>query len=164
MSEFTISKHMHGKGQVRIVKVQRDAVEPSTGQPVHASKHFDVEVNLYGDKNVEACYTKADNSVIIATDSQKNTVFILAKRHPLCSKEEFALIVAKHFVAQYPGVVTRCVVKIHEDYWVRLVDVADGGADGQSAVLHHHAFQRRGPERGYCEADVGKDGALLSLR
>ena len=41
---------------------------------------------------------------MIATDSIKNTVYVLAKESRFGSVEEFALILARHFVATYTQV------------------------------------------------------------
>lgn len=50
-------------------------------------------------------YTQGDNSDIVATDTQKNTVYLLAKRHGVGSPEQFALLMARHFIDTYPFVV-----------------------------------------------------------
>jgi urate oxidase len=44
---------------------------------------------------VEAAFTQADNRNIVATDTVKNTVYILARRHQFASIEEFGVIIAK---------------------------------------------------------------------
>ena len=41
---------------------------------------------------------------MIATDTQKNTVFVLAKLFGVKSPEEFSLLVGKHFLKEYPWV------------------------------------------------------------
>lgn len=46
-------------------------------------------------------YTKADNSVVVATDSIKNTIFILAKQHPVTPPELFGSILGTHFIQTY---------------------------------------------------------------
>lgn len=53
---------------VRLYKVHRDE---KTG--VQTVNETTVTVLLEGD--IETSYTKADNSVVVATDSQKNTVY-----------------------------------------------------------------------------------------
>ena len=47
-------------------------------------------------------YDTGDNSDVIATDSQKNTVYILAKLHGVAGPEEFGLLVTEHFLSTYP--------------------------------------------------------------
>ena len=66
-------------------------------------------------------YETGDNSDIIATDSQKNTVYILAKQHGISSPEEFGLLVSEHFLSTYPWVTkSRVEVRLHP--WQRIVD------------------------------------------
>lgn len=50
-------------------------------------------------------YTKGDNSKVVPTDTVKNTIYVLAKRHmdTFCI-EEFALVIARHFVSEYSHV------------------------------------------------------------
>ncbi|MPC76810.1 Uricase [Portunus trituberculatus] len=62
----------YGKGNVKLLHVRRDG-------PVHSIKEFEVstQLTLESDKD----YLVGDNSDVVATDSQKNTVYILAKRH-----------------------------------------------------------------------------------
>ncbi len=45
-----------------------------------------------------------DNSAVIGTDTQKNTVYALARLHGVGPIEEFALRMARHFVDKYPQV------------------------------------------------------------
>lgn len=45
--------------------------------------------------NVETAFTKADNSNIVATDTVKNTVYIVARRNQFASIEEFGIILGK---------------------------------------------------------------------
>jgi hypothetical protein len=75
-----IAYHYHGKGLVRVVKVQR----PTPHSSQHHSKHFTVEVNLFGP--VEDCYVNGVNHSVVATDTQKNTVYILSQLYPMLSK------------------------------------------------------------------------------
>lgn len=66
-------------------------------------------------------YETGDNSDIIATDSQKNTVYVLAKQHGVASPEEFGLLLATHFVSKYPWV-TRARVQVTAHPWQRIPD------------------------------------------
>lgn len=75
-----------------------------------------------------------DNSDIIATDSQKNTVYILAKKYGIKSAEEFGILLAKHFLTTY-GHIKRAKIWIEESPWERL-----GYGSGPYAQLHNHAF------------------------
>ena len=81
-------------------------------------------------------YTKADNSVVIATDSIKNTVYILAKQHQVTPPELFASIVACHFVHTY-GHIDSATVDVITHKWTRIV------VNGEP---HPHSFVRDGSE------------------
>jgi len=139
--------HHHGKGDVRIVKVYRNQYPG-----LHEIKQFAVSTILVGP--VYEAFTDGDNSGIIATDTQKNTIYVLGRRHSFRSAEEFAMIIAKHFVSTYPKVVHVCKVTIIEDHWQRVYVANSKGA----VTAHHHAFQKVGPHQGYAHAEA-KRGA-----
>ena len=136
-----LTAHHHGKGQIRVMKVFRSAEK-------HEVRQFLVETNLIGP--VEACFLSGDNSKIVATDTQKNTVFILAKQltPTVKSAEAFAKIIATHFVTTYPEAIKQCKVNILEEIWERT------SVDG---TPHHHSFQKAGPHTGFAHADVGRN-------
>ena len=69
-------------------------------------------------------YDTGDNSDVIATDSQKNTVYILAKLHGVASPEEFGLLVTEHFLSTYPWV-TKSRVEGSLHPWWRILDRSD---------------------------------------
>ncbi|HJS95573.1 MAG TPA: urate oxidase [Solirubrobacteraceae bacterium] len=113
----------YGKSEVRLVKVSRRAGG-------HDLLDLTVDVGLKG--NFDAAYTEGDNTGLLATDTMRNTVYALAKQHPIDDIESFGQRVAEHFLAAGPGV-TRARVHIVEHPWDRL---ALGGRP------HEHAFQR----------------------
>ncbi|KAM5449674.1 putative factor independent urate hydroxylase [Microsporum audouinii] len=84
----------YGKENVRVYKVHRD--EAAGTQTV---VEMTVCTMLEGD--IDVSYTRADNSVVVATDSIKNTIYILAKQNPVTPPELFASIVGDHFVQKY---------------------------------------------------------------
>jgi urate oxidase len=81
-------------------------------------------------------YTQADNSVIVATDTQKQATYILAKQHPITPIESFASILASHFVTTYPHI-HGAHVKIIQHRWARMP---------VKGVPHKHSFLRDGAE------------------
>lgn len=91
---------------------------------------------------MDEAFTKADNRNIVATDTVKNTVYILARRHQFASIEEFGIIIAKHFLAQYPAIVTKVDVQLVKDLWTRVVNKDSHGHIAQ----HNHAFIKVGPQ------------------
>ncbi|CAH1786253.1 unnamed protein product [Owenia fusiformis] len=109
----------YGKNFVRVLHVTR------TGN-IHHVKELEVntQLSLYSDKD----YTHADNSDIIATDTQKNTVYALAKQNGITNIEEFAMQLAEHFLRN-DSHVKRSHIYIEQVQWKRM-------ADGK----HIHAF------------------------
>lgn len=98
-------------------------------------------------------YTKADNSVVVATDTQKQTTYILAKQHPIDPPEQFAAIIGDHFVNQYPHI-HACHVKIIQHRWTRM------SIDGKP---HPHSFYRDSNEVRVVES-VTKENEGVSIR
>lgn len=92
-------------------------------------------------------FKKADNRNIVATDTCKNTIYILARRHQFASIEEFGIIVAKHFLAQYPGIVYKADIQLVKDLWTRVVNKDSHGRVAQ----HNHAFVKVGPQNTYTQ-------------
>ena len=113
----------YGKSEVRLVKVTR---EPGA----HVLRDLTVDVALSGD--FEAAHVGGDNEGLMATDTMRNTVYALARHHPLEDVEEFGLALVDHFLAAGPR---NTGVRVHlvEHPWERLVL---GGEP------HEHAFQR----------------------
>lgn len=101
----------------------------------------------------ELRYTEANNSVVVATDSVKNTVYILAKQHPVTPPELFGAIVGTHFIDSYEHIHS-AHVKVIVHRWTRMV------VDGK---LHPHSFLRDGSETRSVEATVNK-GKGISIR
>ncbi|KAF8246260.1 urate oxidase UaZ [Wilcoxina mikolae CBS 423.85] len=125
----SVSAARYGKDNVRLYKVHRDE---KTG--VQTVNETTVCVLLEGE--IETSYTKADNSVIVATDSIKNTVYLLAKQNPVTPPELFGSILAAHFPARYAHI-HAAHVKIITHRWTRMT------VDGKP---HPHSFYRDGTE------------------
>src|SRR5438105_15803604 len=90
-----LSANSYGKSEIRLTKVVRNG-------PRHELLEFDVAIQLTGD--FAASYTAGDNTKVVATDSMKNTVYVLAKENEFASPEQFAVILAEHFPRTYPQV------------------------------------------------------------
>jgi urate oxidase len=105
-------------------------------------------VLLAGD--IETSYTKADNSVVVATDSTKNTIHILAKQTPVNPPELFASTLATHFVNKYSHI-HETFVKVITHRWTRLE------VDGKP---HPHSFHRDGVETRNVDVHYNRNGGL----
>lgn len=102
---------------------------------------------LEGD--IESSYTAADNSVVVATDSIKNTIYITAKENPVTPPELYASILGSHFIQKYSHIHV-ANINVKSVRWVRL-DV-----DGKP---HPHSFLKEGEETRNVEVRVSrKDG------
>ena len=94
MGDHVLSDLQHGKAECRIVKVDRSAENADA----HVLHDLNVTTQLRGD--FETAYTEGDNSHVHATDTQKNSVYALAREHGIASPEAFLLVLAEHWSAQ----------------------------------------------------------------
>jgi urate oxidase len=117
---ITLGPNRYGKAEVRMVHVDRSA-------PTHGLTDLNVSVALAGD--LAAAHTAGDNSHVLPTDTQKNTVYAFAAEHGVGAVEDFGLRLARHFVTT-PSI-TRAVVTIEAYPWRR---------------LGPHSFERDGSE------------------
>ncbi len=113
-----LTSHSYGKHCVRVSKVRRPRkAAPNTEQ--HDFVEASVDVELEG--AFDAAFTAGDNRAVIATDTCKNTVYVLAKDHSLETIESFGLLIAEHFLSRYEHV-DRCTVSLSERVWTRLLN------------------------------------------
>ncbi|WP_433393096.1 factor-independent urate hydroxylase [Micromonospora sp. KLBMP9576] len=94
MSTF-LTDHQYGKQSVRLVHVDR-------GADRHRLCDLTVDVTLTGD--MADSYHSGDNSKVLATDSQKNTVYAFARQFGVANPEALGLRLARHFVDSQPAV------------------------------------------------------------
>jgi urate oxidase len=104
--------NQYGKAETHLVRVVRDG-------DVHELRDLLVSVALSG--SLEAVHVRGDNSAVLATDTQKNTVYAFASEHGVGTPEEFALRLARHFLG---GAITQARVQVVEAGWARLGDHA----------------------------------------
>jgi urate oxidase len=83
----------------------------------HTLTDLTVSVALAGD--LDATHLTGDNSAVLPTDTQKNTVYALARRHGTGTPEEFGLRLARHFVTSQPTI-RRAEVTVEAHGWERL--------------------------------------------
>jgi urate oxidase len=134
---ITFGDNQYGKAEVRLVHVTRDGDR-------HQIRDLNVSTALRGD--FAAAHLEGDNSHVVATDTQKNTVYAFARQYGVGEIEEFALRLGRHFVTGFPWV-TGAKISIEEYGWDR---IAVDGAE------HGHAFSRAGG--GTRTTDVTIDG------
>jgi urate oxidase len=103
-----LGTNQYGKAETHLVRVYRDG-------DVHEVRDLTVSVALSGD--LEAVHLAGDNSAVLATDTQKNTVYAFAKESGIGEPEDFALRLARHFVG---GAITLARVEVSEVAWARI--------------------------------------------
>ncbi|GAA0574200.1 urate oxidase [Paractinoplanes ferrugineus] len=116
---IVLGPNRYGKAETRLVRVSRDG-------DTHSLADFNVGIALSGD--LAATHLTGDNSGVLPTDTMKNTVYAFAKKHGVGEPEEFALLLARHFVATN-GQIESARVSIESFGWER---------------LGPHSFQRKG--------------------
>ncbi|KAJ3046204.1 hypothetical protein HDV00_000016 [Rhizophlyctis rosea] len=153
-----LAKQQYGKDKVRLVKVTRTEPDPACPHLKHQTvQELTVRVLLGGE--FEASYTKADNSLVVPTDTVKNTVYILAKKAKQPSLETielFAREIVIHFLTTYSHV-SEVDVLIEAHNWTRILtttyepttDTTTGTAFESSPATkeHPHSFFRAGDDK-----------------
>jgi len=104
--------HRYGKSRVRVMKILRDGV-------THTIKELDVAVALSGDFETSYTAPQGNNSKVVATDTMKNTVNVLAHEHLGRESERFALTLGGHFLSRYAQV-QQVSVELNERVWSRM--------------------------------------------
>lgn len=154
----SVASARYGKDNVRLYKVVKDestGVQTVTEMTVTVLLEGAIETSyvpsvLFHPPSDIPSYTVGNNSVVVATDSMKNTIYIKAKEHPVTPPELFASILGTHFVDYYPHI-TAANIKIVTHRWTRMT--IDGAP-------HPHSFYRDGAETRVVDAIVTKDHAI----
>jgi urate oxidase len=102
----------YGKTRVRLTYLQRL-------KDRHEIKELNVDIYLEGE--FQKAFTKADNSIVLPTDTMKNTVYVLAREQPIMSIEGFARDLGRHFLASVLHV-SQARIEIKEVPWARIDD------------------------------------------
>lgn len=117
---IVLGPNQYGKAENRVVRIYRDG-------PRHEIRDLNVSTLLWGD--FSDAHLTGDQSSVLPTDTQRNTVFAFAKERGVGAIEDFGLTLARHFADVAP--VRGARVEIEEYEWDRIDD-------------HDHAFVRRG--------------------
>ncbi|MDA4895595.1 urate oxidase [Streptomyces sp. MS2A] len=123
---IVLGPNQYGKAEVRVVKVTRDTDR-------HEIEDLNVTSQLHGD--FAGAHLAGDNSHVVATDTQKNTVFAFA-RDGVGSPEAFLLRLSDHFTGEFDWV-TGGRWEAESYAWERIL------VDGEG---HDHSFVRKGQE------------------
>lgn len=117
-----LTANQYGKAENHLVRITRDTDR-------HEIEDLSITSQLRGD--FDAAHYEGDNSHVVATDTQKNTIFSFA-RDGIGSPEAFLLRLAEHFTGEFDWV-TGGRWAAEQFGWSRIGD-------------HDHTFFRSSPE------------------
>ncbi|MBX7245291.1 MAG: urate oxidase [Candidatus Sumerlaeaceae bacterium] len=100
-----------GKSRIRLMKVVRRGEN-------HDLIELDVSTDIEGD--FQEAYVVGDNRNILATDTQKNIIYALAREHDATPIENFALLAARQFLAHPSSVIRKATVSVKALPWGRV--------------------------------------------
>lgn len=121
-TKIVLGSNQYGKAEVRLVKITRDTDR-------HQIQDLNVTSQLHGD--FSAAHQDGDNSKVVATDTQKNTVYGLA-RNGVGAVEEFLVKLGEHFTGEFDWI-TGGRWAAQQFFWDRIND-------------HDHAFSQNKSE------------------
>ena len=127
MGDVVLTQAQYGKAEVRLLHVDRAGER-------HEIADLNVSIALAGD--LTDTYLTGDNTNVLTTDAQKNTVYAFARKFGVSPVEEFALRLASHFAGTGP--VERAQVRIEQYGWERI---------GARGAPHPHSFERQAGTR-----------------
>lgn len=113
-----LGPNRYGKAAIRLVRVWR-------GEGQHRLRDLTVAIALEGD--FAAAHTDGDNTLVVATDTMKNTVYAFAKDRLEDSLEDFGRALAEHFVTEPQ--VDRATVSLREHGWAPVEGAAGPAPD-----------------------------------
>ena len=137
-----LTHHHYGKAKVRVMKVTRAGAQ-------HSLKELEVSVMLRGD--FDASYTRADNRLVVPTDTMKNTVYVLAREKLGAETEDFGLALGEHFLKTYPQV-EQADIGLSERGWERMA---------VGAQPHPHAFVQKNTARTFAQVACARSGSSV---
>ena len=120
---IVLGANQYGKAEVRMVYVDRTS-------PVHEITDVNVTSQLIGD--FADTHLTGANDAVIATDTQKNTVYAMARTGGFSTPEEFALRLARNYVGKYEQV-AGARMAVEQYSWDRIATAAGP---------HDHAFSK----------------------
>jgi len=149
-TSYPIPEHYHGKWRVRVLKVRRP---PAGVEARHEINEYNVRVYLWS-PDYEKVFTNNDNADLVATDTCKNTVYVVAKRTACETPEQFGIDIATHFMTEYPFL-SKCKIELDEKPWGRAI------VNGEE---HDHSFVLGGTEHKRASVEIGRDSLGKLLR
>jgi urate oxidase len=109
----------------------------------------DLTVDIAFEGRYEDVHLNGDNAAVLPTDTMRNTVYALAKQHPVEPVEGFGRALAEHFL-ETTEECRRVRIRIARHGWDRIA------VDGKP---HRHSFVRGSAERRMCWVFADREGA-----
>jgi urate oxidase len=106
-----LGDNYHGKERVRVAKVRR--------RPDGVQELVELRVRIELRGGTAASFTAGDNAGVVATDTCKNHVYMLAKTHPCSPPEHFAMDLARTFLQHYDHV-NMASIRVEVEPWKRV--------------------------------------------
>lgn len=106
----TLSFDTYGKTRVRLLQLLH-------GDP--SDNVVEITVTILFEGRLAESYTAGDNALVLPTDTMKNTVYALARQHPIDSIERFALHLGRHFLERLPHL-SAVHVEIAQTPWTHI--------------------------------------------
>jgi urate oxidase len=128
---FPLADHWYGKLRVRVLKVRRETAVK------HSVSEYTVHTKLFSDA-YGRCFTDEDNTGVVATDTQKNNVYIVAKRTNASTPEQFGVDIARQFLNEYP-ILDAVEIEVKEHPWERAVTEGSPHCHGFGRGSNGHA-------------------------
>jgi urate oxidase len=139
---ITLGANQYGKAETRLVTVRRDG-------ETHSLDDLNVSIALRGD--LAASHLHGDNTNVVPTDTQKNTVYAFARQQPVGEIEDFALRLGRHFTGSFDQI-TSARVLIDRYAWERIT---------VAGRPHPHSFRRASDEKRTTAVTVAGDQAWV---
>lgn len=130
--DIQLQSQSYGKSKVRFTKVTHQ-------DTIHHLVECTAYVQLDGD--FDKTYLTGDNSQVIPTDTIKNTVYAIARKHDWVDIETYGMQLTRHFLSEFRHV-RSANARIEQVCWQRAT------VDGKP---HEHAFVRGPMEVAKCE-------------
>lgn len=141
----------YGKAAVRILKVFRNGKK-------HSVKELEVQVMLQG--NFQASYTRGDNRLVVATDSMKNTINVLARQKLGLETETFGVLLGRHFLKTYRHV-SRVEISLTEHCWDRISVRKQPHAHSFREKSNARPFTKIAATKGQISVESGMEDLLI---
>ncbi|XP_077986644.1 uricase-like [Glandiceps talaboti] len=138
-ADFIAEGTAYGKNNVRVLRIRREGT-------IHHIK--EVEVNTELTLATRKDYIRGDNGDVIPTDTQKNTVYGIAKTKGIATIEQFGMDLCTHFLSTHPQV-TKVNVYMEEAPWRRT---------DHSGKEHVHAFILSPEAIRFCQVTQERNG------